>query len=93
MVKFPCCLYIERFSDDGNGIKHFLRCRHLNLPFACLAIGGHKVGPGSFNGGKQVVTDGLRLLIVIALEALCAGNAAAVRGEHLQLHTGYHLHQ
>ncbi len=64
------------------------RRAHLDLPFAGFAVGDHQIGGEAVDLIKQPLTDGLAGLVVLRLEAVGAGDAAALGLQHRHLDPG-----
>ena len=62
---------------------HYLKFGgHLDLPFAGFAIGGYHIGRCLLDGPEEGFTDLLRGAIILSLEAIRAGDAAACGGQY-----------
>ncbi|MNS85614.1 hypothetical protein D3C72_1194820 [compost metagenome] len=64
------------------------RRAHLDLPFTGLAIGDHQIGGEAIDLIKEPLTYGLAGLVVLRLEAVGTGDAAALGVEHGHLDPG-----
>ena len=62
--------------------------RHLDLPLARLAIGGHEIGSRGFDLPEQRFPDRLGGRIILLLESIGPGNPATLRVEHKYLYAG-----
>lgn len=83
--------HVQRFRQDGDRVHHLVVGRHLDLPLAGLAIGGHDIRISRLDGSEERFANLLRRLVVLALKAVCPCDAAAVRGQYAQLYAGNHL--
>ena len=93
LVQHLCLFHIQCVSEDADGIHDRVWCRHLNLPFAGLAVGSYLIWVGSFDVFEKRGSDFLRSLVVLAFEAIRSGYAAANAFKHGELYAWYHPQQ
>ena len=68
-------------------------CRHLDLPFAGLAVGGHAVDSGMGNLLEKGIAYLLGIVLILFLESVGSGDAAAYRLQGHEFQSGYHFQQ
>ena len=84
---------VEGLGEDGDGVLDGDAGGHLDLPLAGLALAGHEVGGYGGDVVEQGLANGLGDLVVLLLEAVGSGDAAAVAVQLGQFHARNHLQQ
>jgi hypothetical protein len=84
---------VEGLGEDDDWVEDFVAGGHLDLPFAGVAFAADEV----WGEGADLLEDGaayfLGIFIILLLEAVSAGDAAAAAVQHGEGHTRDHLHQ
>ena len=92
-VQFARFFYVYCLGEERYGVVYRVSCRHLDLPFTGLAVGGDTVGIDFFDLFEQGRTDLLRALVVFFLESIGTGDATAVTLKDREVEPRNHLQQ